>query len=427
MNKPTDRQQQADMEALLGIGRPGAGIGRRLWRIGLWSTLVIAAAIGLYALLGGGTSAPPAYVTEPATLADLTIIVTATGTVEPTNQVDVSSELSGIVRRVLVDYNSAVVAGDVLAELDTDKLTATVDSSRARLVAVRAAVLETRATVTETKLALDRKRMLAATRAASQQDLDAARAAHDRAVASQAVAEADVGVALAQLQLDETNLSKAAILSPINGIVLERNVDPGQTVATSFQAPVLFTIAEDLREIEVRVDVDEADVGKVREGQRASFSVDAHPERRFEAAIRQLRFGSEVVQGVVTYKAVLATENAELLLRPGMTATAEIVVERLAGVLTVPNAALRFSPPPTAAPASGQGLLSKLLPRMPSFRPASRPEDNGGPRQVWVLRDGHPVAVPVTVGATDGRRTAILGGSLEAGWSVIVDIAAGKR
>lgn len=411
------------MEALLGIGRPAAGIGRRLWRLGLWTALAAVVAAGLYGLFGTGSNAPRAYVTQPASLADLTIIVTATGTVEPTNKVDVSSELSGIVRRVLVDYNSVVAAGDVLAELDTDKLTATVDSSRARLVAARAKILEARATVTETRLALDRKRALAATQAGSQQDLDAARAAQDRAVASLAVAEADVGVAAAELQLDETNLAKAAILSPINGVVLERNVDPGQTVATSFQAPVLFTIAEDLREIEVRVDVDEADVGKVREGQLASFSVDAHPERRFEAAIRQLRFGSEVVQGVVTYKAVLATENADLLLRPGMTATAEIVVERLSDALTVPNAALRFSPPADEAAPSGQGLLSKLLPRMPTFRPASRP-DNVGERQVWVLRDGRPAAVAVTVGATDGRLTAITGGDLAPGQAVIVDTAA---
>lgn len=411
------------MEALLGLDRPASA--GRLRRLALWAGLAATVAAGLYVVLGGGPNGGPRYVTEPAAPADLTIIVTATGTVEPTNKVDVSSELSGIVRRVLVDYNSQVAAGDVLAELDTDKLTATVDSSRARLVAARARVLEAKATLTETALSLERKRALVATQAGSRQDLDAARAAHDRAVAAIAVAEADVGVAAAQLQLDETNLAKAAILSPIDGVVLERNVDPGQTVATSFQAPVLFTIAEELREIEVRVDVDEADVGKVREGQVASFSVDAHPERRFEAAIRQLRFGSEVVQGVVTYKAVLATDNAGLLLRPGMTATAEIVVEQLAGVLTVPNEALRFSPPAAEAAAPGQGLLSKLLPRMPTFRPASRPV--GGEQHVWVLREGQPAAVTVTAGATDGRRTAILGGGLAPGQAVIVDTAGAGR
>jgi HlyD family secretion protein len=366
-------------------------------------------------------------VTEPAVRANLTVVVTATGTVEPTNQVEVSSELSGIVRKVLVDYNSAVHAGDVLAELDTDKLSATVDSSRAKLVAARAQIVQAQATVKETRVALDRKRALVSSSAVSRQDLDSAQAAYDRAVAAKAVAEADAGVAEAQLSLDETNLAKARIVSPINGVVLSRNVDPGQTVATSFQAPVLFTIAEDLREMEVQVDVDEADVGKVKEGQPASFSVDAYPERRFEASIRELRFGSEVVSGVVTYKAVLATANPDLLLRPGMTATAEITVDRVADALTVANAALRFTPPATDAKSGSRGLLSALLPRMPQFRSASPNQVETDRRRVWVLRDGVPSAVPVVTGLSDGRRTAVLEGELKAGDAVVVDSSSGGR
>jgi len=418
------RHDRAEVEAILGAGRPSPWRRRALVAVLL---LFLGAAAAGYALLGRDPGSRTTWVTEPADRADLTVVVTATGTVEPTNQVEVSSELSGIVRKVSVDYNSTVHAGDVLAELDTDKLSATVDSSRAKLVAARAQIVQAQATVKETRVALDRKRALVSSSAVSRQDLDSAQAAYDRAVAGKAVAEADAGVAEAQLSLDETNLTKARIVSPINGVVLSRNVDPGQTVATSFQAPVLFTIAEDLREMEVQVDVDEADVGKVRDGQPATFSVDAYPERRFEASIRELRFGSEVVSGVVTYKAVLATANPDLLLRPGMTATAEITVDRVQDALTVPNAALRFTPPATTAKSTSRGLLSALLPRMPQFRSASPNQVETDHRRVWVLRDGVPVAVPVVTGLSDGRRTAILEGELKAGDAVVVDSSSGGR
>jgi len=348
-------------------------------------------------------------------------VVTATGSVQPTNKVDVSSELSGIIRRVLVDYNSVVKVGDPLAELDTDKLQATVDSSRARVAATEARVRDTQATIVEKKLDYDRRRALVARSAISERDLEAAKAAYDRAVAALASSRADVVAAKADLKLNETNLAKACICSPINGIVLSRNVDPGQTVATSFQAPVLFTIAEDLKKMEVQVDVDEADIGKVREGQKATFTVDAFPDRRFDAQITQLRFGSEVVQGVVTYKAVLTTDNSDLVLRPGMTATAEITVEHIKQALTVPNEALRFSPPADTTAARSGGLLSRLLPGRPRFRPPSKQQNTGSSRTVWVLRDGTPVAVPVTIGVSDGRRTQVLDGAVASGQPVIVD------
>jgi len=426
VNVPTTKHDQADIEAILGLDRPVVSRFRTWRRYLIGAALAALAVVGLYLAFGGGAATPLRYVTEPASRGDLTVIVTATGTVQPTNKVDVSSELSGTVRKVLVDYNSAVKVGDVLAELDTDKLRATVDSSRAKLVSARAQVEQAKATVEETKLTYERRKTLLATQAGSKQDLDTAKAAYDRAVAALDAAQAEIGVAAAQLTLDETNLNKARIVSPINGVVLARNVDPGQTVASSFQAPVLFTIAEDLKQMEVQVDVDEADVGKVREGQKATFTVDAYPERKFQASIRELRFGSEVVQGVVTYKAVLATDNSELLLRPGMTATAEITVEQVPDALTVPNAALRFSPP-VQVTATNESFLRKLLPRMPQFRAASQKEATGGKRVVWVLKDGTAAAVPVVAGATDGRRTAILEGDLKPGEAVIVDTAAVKK
>jgi len=397
-------------------------------RVLLWTVGIALAAVAAYFLLDGGSNdAAQSYRTEPVVRGDLNVVVTATGSVQPTNKVDVSSELSGVVRRVFVDYNSAVKVGDVLAELDTDKLKATVDSSRARLASAKAKVTETQATFEEKKNDYERKKGLAARQVTSVQDLDAAKAAFDRAEASVISAKADVGVAEAQLNLDVTNLSKARIVSPIDGIVLKRNVDPGQTVASSLQAPVLFSLAEDLKRMELQVDIDEADVGTVSEGQAATFSVDAHPNRRFPAKIRVLRFGSEIVQGVVTYKGVLTIDNSELLLRPGMTATATITVEDVKDALLVPNAALRFAPVANQAAADNRSFLDRLMPGRPRNRPVTQRDGVGRSRQVWVLRNGEPVPVRVVIGSTDGRKTVVVQGDLKPADKVIVDSVAAKR
>jgi HlyD family secretion protein len=427
LNKPVLPPQLQKIDQVLGLDASGAWPSRRrLVAAGAIAAAVLALLVWL--ALPGGSGGAVRYVTEPVARGDLTVIVTATGSVQPTNHVDISSELSGTIRKVHVDFNSAVKVGQALAELDTDKLAATVESSKARVAAAKAKVEEARATSVEKERDLKRKSDLAGRKVVSTLELDAARAAHDRAVASLASARADVGVAAAELKLNEANLAKARIVSPINGVVLMRNADPGQTVASSLQAPVLFTIAEDLRQMEVQVDVDEADVGKVKEGQRATFAVDAYPERRFSAQIRELRYGSEVVQGVVTYKAVLSTDNSELLLRPGMTATAEIAVQHVEKVLLVPNAALRFSPSARADTDTGGGLLSRLrlMPGPPRFRAASR-RDDGTSRTVWVLRDGEPAPIAVTVGATDGRRTEVVKGELTDADSVITNSIANGR
>jgi HlyD family secretion protein len=427
MNKLLPREPAQDIDALLGL-KPSSTPGlrealARRWKAWLIvAVLAVAAAVSVYALFGRSSNTVR-YVTEPVTRSDLHVTVTATGSIQPTSQVEVSSELSGTIRRVFVDYNSMVKAGQVVAELDTDKFMANLDSSRAKLNAAKASVATAEVTVGEMTREYARKKTLAAAKYVSPQDLETAKAIYDRAVAALISAKAEVGVAAADVTLNESNLNKTRILSPIDGIVLKRNVDPGQTVAASFQAPVLFTIAEDLRRMEVQVDVDEADVGKVQEGQLASFSVDAYPDRRFPAVIRELRYASETVQGVVTYKAVLTVENAEMLLRPGMTATAEIGVQDVTGALLVSSAALRFTPPAQPVAQSG-GLLKRLMPGMPQFRPASQREAGGPSRAVWMLRDGVPVAVPVTVGASDGKRTEILQGEIGEGSAVIVDTAA---
>lgn len=422
MNESSERGRVPDIDAILEMdSNGGRGLLQRRYLIwaGVAAVILLAASTLLFEFGGSGQVR---YLTEPAARGDLTVIVTATGTVQPTNTVDVSSELSGVIRKVLVDFNAQVKAGDTLAELDTDKLKASVDHARATLNAAKAKVEEAEATVAEQQLTLRRKERLLPKQAISQQDLDAAKAAYDRAVAALASYQAQVGVAEADLRLNETNLSKACICSPVNGVVLMRKVEPGQTVATSFQAPVLFTIAEDLKQMELQVDIDEADVGKVLEGHAASFSVDAYPDRKFPATIQQLRFGSERIENVVTYKAILGVDNADLLLRPGMTATAEIVVQQVKNALLLPNAALRFSPQADETAADGSGsLLRQILPRPPSFRKPSEREGVGPKRQVWVLREGVATAVPVVVGATDGARTEVLEGEVVAGQPVIVD------
>lgn len=418
------RNRTEDVETLLDLKRPP-----RRWggltpvRLAI-VVIAVAAILGAYFYLYRGESRDHLrYVTEPVARGALTVLVTATGSIQPTNKVDVSSELSGTVRQVFVDYNSPVKVGQPLAELDTDKLNATVENSRAKLEAAKAQLNVAEVTVWETERDYKRKQALVQRSISSIHDAEVAQALYRRAMASLASAQAEVGVAEADLKLNETNLSKAVIYSPINGVVLKRNIDPGQTVASTLQAPVLFSIAEDLAQMEVQVDVDEADVGKVKEGQSATFTVDAYPDRRFPARIRELYFASEVVQGVVTYKALLTVDNSDLLLRPGMTATAQIVVQEVKDALLVPNAALRFSPPADVASQQKTSFLRSVLPGMPRFRPASEKETAGPDRRVWIVRDGTAAAVPVVAGATDGKHTEIVNGEIAPGQAVIMDIA----
>ena len=417
--------KDTDVAASLGLGQSGSRAGRP----GRWlvaSLVVIALAGALLVWLGLDDQSAAKYRTAVLQRGDLTVTVTATGSVQPTNEVEISSELSGIIRTVAVDYNDRVKVGQVLAELDTDKLKAEVAHSRATLLARQANVQEAEARVAEKQSDYERIKRLQAKNFSSQADLDTARAAYQTALAALASARAEVDVARANLDVDETNLKKACICSPIDGIVLSRDVEPGQTVASSLQAPVLFRLAEDLAEMTLEVDIDEADMGKVGEGQQAVFTVEAFPELGMPATITELRYAPETVEGVVTYKAVLAIDNSELLLRPGMTATAEITVQQLQDVLLAPNAALRFVPPPGDREAESGSILRKLFPHRPQR--VSRPDAGSrGERQLWRLRDGAPAAVAVTTGASDGAMTEILAGDLAAGDAVIVDVIAPRK
>jgi HlyD family secretion protein len=238
-------------------------------------------------------------------------------------------------------------------------------------------------------------------------------------VAQELSDRANIESARASLATDETNLAKASIRSPIDGVVLTRTVDPGNAVAASLQAVTLFTVAEDLRQMRLQVNVDEADVGRIELGQKASFTVSAFPGRRFPASIARVSYGSTITENVVTYQALLNVKNDDMSLRPGMTATSSIIAAERKDVLLVPNTALRFTPQTadSAKTKGGSDIMSSMMPRMPR---ASK-KAGGVAKQVWVLRNGAPVAVNVTPGISDGRMTEITGGDLTEGMQVITD------
>lgn len=400
--------------------------------------------VGVTALAGAGygyfasredSAAQPRYQTETLHNGDLRVTVSATGQLAPVNEVEVGSELSGTVQEVFVDYNDPVEKGQLLARLDVAKLQDQIVKAKASLASAQAKVKQAEATVKESRANLKRLRQvskLSGGKVPAPTELETAEATLERAVADKSSADAAVEEARATLRSNQTDLTKASILSPINGVVLERSIDPGQTVAASLEAPVLFNLAEDLTKMELQVDVDEADVGQVRDGQAATFTVDAFPERRYPAQISQVRFGAETVNNVVTYKTILKVANDDLSLRPGMTATAEIVTAESHDVLLVPNAALRFTPAKSTDESAGQSrsLLSSLLPRPPREprkKQVQTTPRGDGDRTLWVLEDGQPVAVSVTAGETDGRLTEVSGSGVQAGMSVITGLASGKQ
>jgi HlyD family secretion protein len=409
--------QPPPIEAALGLGADGR-VKRRRWP--LLSLLLIAAACAGIGIWWWQSQEPvaPAYVTRPAERSSMTVEVSATGTLQPLIQVDISSELSGVVRSVDVDENQEVKQGQVLAVLDTTRTVANVERARASVQVAAARVGEAETTLKEAEQALARSRQLSERGMVAQQALDAALATRDRAAAAVTVAEANQAIAEADLKLQETDLQKSSIHAPIDGIVLTRSVDPGQTVASSLQAPILFVIAADLKTMELKAAVDEADIGAVKVGQSARFTVDAFPDRRFDADIRDLSFASVTTEGVVTYDARLDVDNSELLLRPGMTATVSVVTRQADDVLTVPAAAFRFSPPQTER--GGWSLQRLFMPRM-GRRGGGRPQaaSSDGTRTLWVLRDDQPERAQVRTGATDGENVEILSG-LEEGDQVIV-------
>ena len=400
-----------------------------------WRRPVVWAAAAAVVLAGGGfyywqltaqRQAVPVFVTEAAKPGNLTLTVSANGTLQPTRSVSIGSELSGTVLRVLVDVNDRVKKGQVLVELDTAKLGDQVARSRANVSSAIASVAQAVATATEARgnlARLEEVSRLSGGKVPSQTELENGRATLARAQASEVSARSNVTVAKATLSTDETNLSKASIRSPIDGVILTRTVDPGNAVAASLQAVTLFTIAEDLTKLRLQVNVDEADVGSVKVGQKASFTVSAYPSRQYPATITRVAFGSTITENVVTYVTYLNVDNTDLSLRPGMTASSTITATERQNVLLVPNTALRFTPAQSSAAPAGQSssIMSSLMPRMPRTGGRKSATGNGPGKQVWVLEAGAAKAVAITTGISDGRMTEVTGGELKPGMLVITD------
>ena len=404
--------------------------------------VVVAAVVVLLGLLlarcFGGSDAVQ-YSTQAARRGDLTVSVSATGKLAPTNQVTVGSQLSGLVTRVVVDVNDRVTAGQALALIDPEQIDDQIRAGQAQLAANQAGVAQAQATVSEANAQLARLQevyRLSNGRVPSATELQTGRANAQRAVAALRTAQANVAAARAQLAQSQTQRSRSIIRSPVSGVVLARQVDPGQTVAASFNTPTLFVIAEDLTKMKLEVAVDEADVGEVKLGQGATFTVDAFPGRTFPARITRVDLGSNQTVSaataststtattttgqVVSYAADLSVENPTGQLRPGMTATADIVTSDKKNVLLVPNAALRFKPAAAGA-GQGGGIAGSL-----TFRPRrDRPERTatvarGATQTVYVKgADGQPQPVQVVTGDTNGNVTEVIGGNLKPGQEVI--------
>ena len=400
-----------EIEDILGLGR---GARAKRWvRRGLWLALVGFVCVGGYLWYQNSQSAANmvTYETAPVKRMDLTVSVTATGTIQPTTQIDVSSEMSGVVRAVNVDGNSLIKKGDVLAELDSERYKAQLRSMEASVAGAEAKLADAQATLKASDLTLERQQALQKKGLAVGQDLESAGAAQARAVAAISSAEADIQIAQANLELKQLDIDKSQILSPVDGIVLKRAVEPGQTVASSLQAPVLFTLAEDLKHMQLEANIDEADIGTVKVGQQATFTVDAFSGRSFPARIETIEFSPQTTDGVVTYKAILSVDNSDLALRPGMTATAQITVQEISNALLVPNAALRYAPP-AAARQESFSLSRLFLPRMPRNERSARKETVAGERVVWMLKDNAPVSLSIKTGASDGKMTEVVEGEV---------------
>lgn len=418
VERPAPRAEIAIGEALtLDLKTRARNRKRGRWLYALAALVALGGSYAAFDWLAGG-AAPIAYETVPVARDSLTVTVSATGTLQPLIQVDISSELSGVVRNVLVNENDLVKKGDVLAELDTTRIVAQIEGAHASVLAAEAKLDDARTTLKESGQAFDRAQKLSTRGMVADQALDTARAVRDRADAAVKMAEASLAMAQAELRQRETDLEKSKIYAPIDGIVLTRSVDPGQTVASSLQAPILFVIAADLRQMELKAAIDEADIGGVKPGQVARFTVDAFPDRNFDADIRDISYASVTTDGVVTYDARLDVDNKELLLRPGMTATVSVVTRSADGVLTVPAAVFRFRPP-VVERSSGWSLQRLFMPRMRAGRPPQQATTNDGTRTLYVLENGTPAAVKVRTGSTDGEKTEIVSG-LNEGDRVIV-------
>jgi HlyD family secretion protein len=436
-------------EDLAKIVRSGASRPIRKWLIIAVVLAISGGGIWFWLNRNKGVSEEPEYLTELAKIGRISLIVSAAGNLAPTNQVIIGSELSGTINEVYVDTNDMVKKNQPLAKLDTTKIIQQTERSRAALLAAKARVNQAQATLTESKASLARQEELldiSGGKTPSRATMDTSRATVARAQADLESTQAAVAGAEADVKSFERDMQKATIISPVDGIVLARTIEVGQTVAASFTAPTLFTIAEDLKKMELIVAVSESDIGRVEAGQTATFSVDAWPGRSYTAKVKKVAFGSAnnqnagngngnnanagaAASGVVNYTTELDVANEDLSLRPGMTATVDIAIVDKPDILVVPNVALRFDPAFAAAvgkPDKTERTLVQSLSPGGGRRWRGTPVPKAGSRNaephVWILRDGEPAEVKVALGITDGRMTEITGSELTAGTPVIVSI-----
>lgn len=427
--------EEAEMMHKLGIDPEKSLIKKWKWIIFIL-LLIVVVIIGVISRnKAQNTSKAQYFKTKEVVTGDLTVTVTATGTLKPTKQVDVGSELSGNLKTVEVQYNDHVKTGQVLATLDGSRYEAQVMQSKASLDSAQADVLNAQATEKEAQSKLNRLKQvweLSGNKVPSKTELDTAEAALQRAQASIATAKARVAQAQATLEENQTNISKLIIRSPIDGIVLNRAFEPGQTVQAAFQGVTLFTLAEDLSKMELHVDVDESDVGKVKEGQVATFTVDGYPDRTFNAHITQVRYGAKTVSGVVTYETVLDVDNSGLLLRPGMTASADIVVNKLEKAVLIDNAALRFTPSAkdlTTYSGEKKGFFKRIFSRSskPKAEDKEKETKDKNIKKVWTLRNDVMVPITITTGQTDSAVTEVKTGDLKPGDKAITGTESEKK
>ncbi|PKN33837.1 MAG: efflux RND transporter periplasmic adaptor subunit [Deltaproteobacteria bacterium HGW-Deltaproteobacteria-19] len=383
-------------------------------------TIFITAGVALLIAVAAGwfflhKSNGPFFKTAKAARGDLQAAVTATGTVNAVTTVLVGTQVSGTIKELYVDYNSPVKKGQVLAQIDPVSLQAQVDQARANLRLAEANVEKAVAAAQDAKRTFERNKTLYTANFIARSDLDTAETNASSTAASLSAARAQVQQNRAALTLADTNLRNTRILSPVDGTVISRSIDVGQTVAASFQTPTLFNIAQDLTRMQIDTNVDEADIGKVKVGQPVTFTVDAYPEAPFQGDVSVVRNAPTTVQNVVTYDVVVKVANPDLKLKPGMTANVSIIIDRRTAALKVPNAALRFRP----ADREGRGTSST----------AARPKDGKDGREagrgqaVWILEGRTPKRIAVTAGISDGQFTEVVSGDLKEGQDVIVEAA----
>jgi len=382
---------------------------RSLWTLGILLIILL--------VLGGGAAwwslrapAPVRYLTVPVTRGDVARAVTATGTVNPELTIIVGSYVSGVIQQLFCDYNTQVKAGQICAKIDPRPYQMIVNQDKAILDVAKAQLEKDKANLTYARLSLDRTVTLTHREFSSQDAADSAKNAYDQALAQIGLDQAMIEQRQAELDAANVNLGYTDIVSPVEGTVVSRNVTQGQTVAASFQTPTLFLIATDLTKMQVDTNISESDIGGVKEGDKASFTVDAFPNRVFEGTVTQVRQSPQSVQNVVTFDAVVSVDNSDLALKPGMTASTRIVTELRKDVLRVPNQALRYAP---GGVAGSTGAAT-------GNAPGPIPSNGTGQEQVWVLRDGRPVAIPVVIGLDDDSFTEIAKGAVEPGDLAIV-------